>query len=261
MHKRLAFTLAEVLITLGILGVVAVLTLPSLISKYKEKVLETRYNRAKAVITNVAQMRIAKYNLDKYEDYIAISDDMQLVLPCFKFLEENDYEAAEKCAMEKEFDFYAWGFNNIVSFPAENMNSVKYNTDKQISSWNELRYTFTTADGISYGIYNSVGSTMLVDTNSSKLPNEPKKDMFLFEISSNLKVTDITDLFICSLENPSACDTQKCSALIEKKDKNGNGYASAKDGGCYYLQPVTDTSTNCISSYYPSGSIECQNLK
>ncbi len=35
-----AFTLAEVLITLGIIGVVAALTLPSLITNYKVKVLK-----------------------------------------------------------------------------------------------------------------------------------------------------------------------------------------------------------------------------
>ena len=37
-RKRTAFTLAEVLITLGIIGVVAALTLPSLIQSYKERV-------------------------------------------------------------------------------------------------------------------------------------------------------------------------------------------------------------------------------
>lgn len=35
---RKGFTLAEVLITLGIIGIVAALTLPSLIQKYQEKV-------------------------------------------------------------------------------------------------------------------------------------------------------------------------------------------------------------------------------
>ncbi len=37
MGKRAAFTLAEVLITLGIIGVVAAMTLPALITNYKEK--------------------------------------------------------------------------------------------------------------------------------------------------------------------------------------------------------------------------------
>ena len=36
-NRKCAFTLAEVLITLGIIGVVAALTIPTLISKYQEK--------------------------------------------------------------------------------------------------------------------------------------------------------------------------------------------------------------------------------
>ena len=35
--QKFAFTLAEVLITLGIIGVVAAMTIPSLIQSYKEK--------------------------------------------------------------------------------------------------------------------------------------------------------------------------------------------------------------------------------
>ena len=36
-NRRAAFTLAEVLITLGIIGVVAALTIPTLIANYKKK--------------------------------------------------------------------------------------------------------------------------------------------------------------------------------------------------------------------------------
>ncbi len=36
--KRTAFTLAEVLITLGIIGIVAALTMPSLIANYKRQI-------------------------------------------------------------------------------------------------------------------------------------------------------------------------------------------------------------------------------
>lgn len=38
--KRMAFTLAEVLITLGIIGVVAAITIPTLLSNYSKRVLE-----------------------------------------------------------------------------------------------------------------------------------------------------------------------------------------------------------------------------
>ena len=37
-----AFTLAEVLITLGIIGVVAAMTIPSLINAYRERVTVTK---------------------------------------------------------------------------------------------------------------------------------------------------------------------------------------------------------------------------
>ena len=47
-----AFTLAEVLITLGIIGVVAAITLPTLIANYQKKVLETQY---KVAVTTLSQ--------------------------------------------------------------------------------------------------------------------------------------------------------------------------------------------------------------
>ena len=40
--KNKAFTLAEVLITLGIIGVVAAMTIPTLVTSYKKNVIETR---------------------------------------------------------------------------------------------------------------------------------------------------------------------------------------------------------------------------
>ena len=52
--KRVAFTLAEVLITLGIIGVVAALTLPSVVANYKEKQLITAWKKAYSDVANAA---------------------------------------------------------------------------------------------------------------------------------------------------------------------------------------------------------------
>ena len=55
--KRInAFTLAEVLITLGIIGVVAAMTLPALVNKYKDKELATRTRKAVSAIQQAAQL-------------------------------------------------------------------------------------------------------------------------------------------------------------------------------------------------------------
>ncbi len=54
LHKKSAFTLAEVLITLGIIGVVAALTLPTVIQNYKEKELITRTKKVFSSIQNAS---------------------------------------------------------------------------------------------------------------------------------------------------------------------------------------------------------------
>lgn len=57
--RKGAFTLAEVLITLGIIGVVAALTLPSLIQKYQEQVLENQLKKMYSTISQGIQKAMA----------------------------------------------------------------------------------------------------------------------------------------------------------------------------------------------------------
>ena len=51
-----AFTLAEVLITLGIIGVVAALTLPSLVQNYRKSVVENKLKASYSIISNAVKM-------------------------------------------------------------------------------------------------------------------------------------------------------------------------------------------------------------
>ena len=63
--KELAFTLAEVLITLGIIGVVAALTIPSLINNYKAKRLHTQFLKSYSTVQQVfKQMEADDVSLD-----------------------------------------------------------------------------------------------------------------------------------------------------------------------------------------------------
>ena len=70
--KKAAFTLAEVLITLGIIGVVAAMTLPTLISNYKDQELVTRTKKAYSVIEQAALM--AQQDLGQPGDMTSIFD-------------------------------------------------------------------------------------------------------------------------------------------------------------------------------------------
>ena len=49
-NYKFGFTLAEVLITLGIIGVVAAITIPSLINNYKAKKLRSQFLKSYSVV-------------------------------------------------------------------------------------------------------------------------------------------------------------------------------------------------------------------
>lgn len=54
--KHRAFTLAEILITLGVIGVVAAITIPGLITAHKKHVTATKLERAVSVITQAIRL-------------------------------------------------------------------------------------------------------------------------------------------------------------------------------------------------------------
>ena len=69
-YKKAAFTLAEVLITLGIIGVVAAMTIPVLIQNHKNTVVETRLKKVYTVMNQAIALAENDYG-DKtywYED-------------------------------------------------------------------------------------------------------------------------------------------------------------------------------------------------
>ena len=73
--KRVAFTLAEVLITLGIIGIVAALTLPSVIQNYRKQVILNKIKRTYAVLNNTIERAKADYGTNVNEWYIPSGDD------------------------------------------------------------------------------------------------------------------------------------------------------------------------------------------
>lgn len=54
------FTLAEILITLGVIGVVAAMTMPTLIQNHKKHVVETKLKKAYSIFSQAFQLAIAE---------------------------------------------------------------------------------------------------------------------------------------------------------------------------------------------------------
>lgn len=55
-EEKCGFTLAEVLITLGIIGVVAAITIPSLITQNRARVLRSQYLKSYSMIYQMVRL-------------------------------------------------------------------------------------------------------------------------------------------------------------------------------------------------------------
>ena len=62
--KFLAFTLAEVLITIGVIGVVAAITLPSLITKSRKVMVENRLKDTYSILANATRLAEGEFGAD-----------------------------------------------------------------------------------------------------------------------------------------------------------------------------------------------------
>ena len=65
-----AFTLAEVLVTLGIIGVVAALTIPALIANYRNMVLENQFKKSYSILSQALISTKEELGENLHQNYI-----------------------------------------------------------------------------------------------------------------------------------------------------------------------------------------------
>ena len=174
-NKRLifGFTLAEVLITLGIIGVVAAMTIPNLISSYKKHVTATRLERSMSVITQA--IRLSENENGQMENWDKSLDYEEFINTYFRpFM-----NIMQVCSSDSRCG-YDSSTNKI--WKLLNGNYGAYN-----SPFNQDRHGLLTSDGFIYfyGINPIELSTdndkiIIVDINGSSNPNQQGKDVFFF---------------------------------------------------------------------------------
>lgn len=178
MNNKKAFTLAEVLITLGIIGIVASMTLPTLVNKYKKQEAITSLQKTYTVLNQALKMSEAEN--EAYEYWQAASD----MGPgeYFEKYWKPYFKITRVCNTYKEC-----GYSSITPWLLLNGQRSTLNVVNP-----QLRSTFFTPDGVLIAISGFTGSTNLddpgsavdtfiyVDINGRKNPNVFGKDVFVF---------------------------------------------------------------------------------
>lgn len=188
--RKKAFTLAEVLITIGIIGVVAALTIPALIGKYQKLVWVAQLQKSMNTVQNGLKNIMADEEVDNlkdtefykhYSNYrVATSVDFdktkKLISKYFKVVKI-------KARTDRDYYDYSHVRYHILS-------SDYYTLDLGVFSnpcvfWlNDggkiyLTFTFLSSGNASYAI-----GQVYIDVNGDKGPNKWGRDFFAFDIDN-----------------------------------------------------------------------------
>ena len=172
---KAAFTLAEVLITLGIIGVVAALTLPTLIQNHQKQVYVTQLKKAYSNISNALSQVV---NDEGVVDW----DQACIVTTIYDYNEKTNINAClHKVAKQmKALNIKDYGVTCSDDW-CKYGHDVDNNINTQTTLANEATGMFTTPDGMLYMFPCWALTNVVVDVNSiSKSPNQPGRDIFEF---------------------------------------------------------------------------------
>lgn len=179
-----AFTLAEVLITLGIIGIVAALTIPSIVSKYEKKQTVVQLKKAYSLLLNAFETAEAEYG--------SISDWPETYLNN-TFDEYHGYENTvfvDKYLMP-QLKHYVFKRRNVKMYNLAGKGSIF--GDK---NWYYLD------DGTCFYLYINYSNHgtwhyIFYDTNGDKKPNRFGRDIFVFNFgyAENFKLSLDTDTY------------------------------------------------------------------
>lgn len=157
--KKFAFTLAEVLITLGIIGIVAALTLPTIIQNYQKRVTVEGLKKEYTLLQQALKM----YQADNGIDF----DQIDTTLPAETFMQKYILpyvETIEEC--ERSTKCYK-------DYPL----AIDRKTKLMING-----KFYILKDGSFLGISRSSpsGKVFYIDINGAKGPNFAGRDIFFF---------------------------------------------------------------------------------
>ncbi len=183
-QAKFAFSLAEVLIVIGIIGVVAAMTIPTLASKIQKRQLETQIKAAYSVIQQT--MRAAEADGNSFSSTFKDGSDETIVQWFNEFILPN-LKVTNVCYQQPG----CWHKKGT----AKTLDGKNYISDYNEGTvgFGQNIITFTTAKGFYFNMDGFSGSTcyerfgvksdsMLViyfDANGSKKPNIIGKDIYI----------------------------------------------------------------------------------
>lgn len=181
-NLKSGFTLAEVLITLSIIGIVASMTIPTLINKQKEAATQTAVKKAYTTLSNAFNMAKAEYGPPVNWQLSDIKNIINTITPYLKVI-KNCQGISGDCFPTGKYKTASnlEGLDIESNFVVPRVQLADGMLLGMDNSWNPK------CDG-DYGdgpLLESVCGVYFVDINGKKLPNRLGEDLFAFYLTNN----------------------------------------------------------------------------
>lgn len=164
--KHEGFTLAEVLITLAIIGVVAALTIPTVVQRVEEMQYKSAYKKAYSDLTRIINQGVFESEIPPRKGSLT---DQNIKNTEWNYV-KSKFKVTKSCDKYHLYD--CWVDADRVC-----TGSCNANLPAQTASRG-----FIDAQGRAWAEYSISRSIYLVDVNGSKAPNRFGKDRFHFEL-------------------------------------------------------------------------------
>ena len=175
LKRENAFTMAEVLITLGIIGIIAAMTLPSLIQRKQEKVTVTRLKKAYSILSQTYDRLTYEDGSDPTGWGLGFMEDQQShVILANKFL---PYLNVIQNCIGKDSDYVTKHCTKIYNY------SPSYSSVRLIDGMTIIFRSWYGDCHINAGNekhLQNVCGTIIVDVNGNGSPDLPGNDIFFF---------------------------------------------------------------------------------
>ena len=191
--KKSAFTLAEVLITLGIIGVVAAMTLPTLIQQHQKQVYVTQLQKAVNTWDNMMRKMQADEGVTELKDTELFSKAVCLDQNCewFRPSDSNyvNYSVLEEIVVKylKTAKICKQGectneYKNDQTYKIKTANTINNINCNAYYFSPAYRLGFYSVDGAIYylGTAGFSALSVIIDVNGDKKPNTIGRDLFTF---------------------------------------------------------------------------------
>lgn len=212
-----AFSLAEVLITLGIIGIVAALTIPTLISNYQEKQTVTRVKEAYSLLSNAVQMAVAENGPVTTWLNVIQTDDAALNHQIFSPIIFNKIIPYLKtvfiCDDIISCRQHSYIIYNLVGIT--NDDKMLDYTGAKLSNGTFIQISSNGSCDSQYEVEDAC-ATIRVDINGPTLPNQKGKDIFVFQINNNgtLSPYKFGDGTFCNFSNNAFTNGNACTEWV-----------------------------------------------